>query len=544
MFHVMIVDDELSVLEGLTYTMPWDEMEVEQVYSASSAASALEQLNRHHVDIVITDIRMPGMNGLELIREIRRKWSGIRCIILSGHGEFDYAREAIRAETTDYLLKPIMADELVETVRGVQAKLREEWERISVFRETVSALHEHRPLLSGKALGDIVSGRAIGREQLARKTAMLGLPFAAGDSAALLLIRLEEEFYHPERVGSGLQLMEYAVCNITEEIFGKHFHTWCYVDPQSYLVFALKAHGEADEHGGEGAHRLIERLAAQVQQNVLTYLKGNISIMVSGWGVFPDDLPGLYAGAQTAFRKFIGSDSGLFYSLGDEAGPGNLAEAEPEALQEPYKQPTLLGLLDIGGWDEAEAKLAAIMGELKGKFADSREHWTEVFFAVASTFSHIAHKNGKPLAEALPGGVMPAGNDFRSTAQLETWATGVLRALKTSAEESRTDTRRRVMRKAQSYIEEHLGGDVSLQAIADHIHFHPVYLSKLYKKETGATLSDYIHSARMDKAIELLRETELKVYEIAQRVGYENTYFNKVFKKQFGMTPQEFRDSS
>ena len=137
MFQVLIVDDEPAVLEGLAYTMPWEELEVEQVHQASSAAEALKLLNRHHVDIVITDIRMPGMSGLELIQEIRRSWSGVRCIILSGHGEFEYAREAIRMETTDYLLKPIEADELTETVRSVQDKLRAEWEQIGAYRERI-----------------------------------------------------------------------------------------------------------------------------------------------------------------------------------------------------------------------------------------------------------------------------------------------------------------------------------------------------------------------------------------------------------------------
>ncbi len=536
MFQVMIVDDEPAVLEGLAYTMPWEELEVEQVHQASSAAEALALLNLHHVDIVITDIRMPGMSGLELIQEIRRTWSGVRCIILSGHGEFEYAREAIRMETTDYLLKPIEADELTETVRSVQDKLRAEWEQIGAYRETVHTLREHMPLLQSKALGDLLQGRMPERERIAQRLGMLGLPFRCGEPVALLLIRLEDEFYSYGT--SGLHLLEYAVCNITEEIFGKHFATWCHMDSLGYLIFAIQDREAAGLAADGERQRLIERLAAQLQMSVLTYLKGAISIMISRWGIFPEEAHLIYESALTSFHKRIGSSTGQFYSMGSEP-----EEEEAEALDELYRLPTLLHSLETGSWEAAEAKLNAVFQDLHRHFPDSREHVKETLYSVAGAFSHFAHKNGKRLSDLLPAAAaVPEGEGVRSIAQLEEWSFRALELLRHSTKNRLFDSRRSVLAKVQSYIQDHLESGVSLQTIADHVHFHPVYLSKLYKQETGETLSDYINRIRMEKALYLLKESGQKIYEIASQVGYENTYFIKLFKKQFGMTPQEFRD--
>ncbi|MFD0672590.1 response regulator [Cohnella sp. GCM10027633] len=544
MFRVMIVDDEYSVIEGLKYTIAWDKLDVDHVYTASSAYEALEQLNQHHVDIVITDIRMPGMSGLELIRRIRERWSGTRCIILSGHGEFDYAREAIRADTTDYLLKPIHEDELAETVRRAQAKLRAEWEQISEYNASVVALREHMPLLRHNLLGDLLQGRVPDREALQLKLGLLKLPFAQGDSIALLLVRLEDEFY--SNGARSPHLLEYAVCNITEEIFGKRFDTWHHSDTHSYLVFVLRLREQ--EQGSDAAEparpeedklRLVERLAAQVQTSVFTYLKGTISIMVSDWGAFPGDIRGLYETAMTSFRNRIGSSSGLFFSMGDD----DRKAVKTMALDELYRLPTLLNLLDTGKWDEAVHKVDVIYQDLLGRFPTSREHLMEAYYSIASSFLHFAHKNGQQVSESMMDGVMPGNDKFRSASLLKEWAISVLGRLRASADDYTTDSRKELLAKVQSYIVDHLKEDVSLQSIADYVHFHPVYLSKIFKQETGENLRDYIHQIRMQKAVYLLKHSDLKIYEVAEQVGLDHAYFNKVFKKQFERTPQEYRES-
>lgn len=534
MFQLMIVDDELSVLEGLAYTIPWDSIDVDTVRQASSADRALELLEQHHVDIVITDIRMPGMSGLELIRRIRERWSGIRCIILSGHGEFEYAQEAIRADTSDFLLKPIQAEEMIETVKKAQDKLREEWRQVSVYRETAQALREHMPLLRNNLLGELLHGRVLAQEHLVKKLELLAIPFRDGDTVASMIVRLEEEFYSYDE--GSMHLLEYAVCNITEEIFGKQFDTWHFTDSHGYLVFLVRPHRPDRDH----AYALIERLATQLHQSVQKYLKGNISVMLSPWGRFPGELRKLYEASLQAFRRRIGHDSGWFYSMGDEPAT---SDAAARSLEELHRFPTLSHLLETGNWTAAGVKIASVLDDLQRLFPESREHLMEVYSLFFANFAGFVHQNGRHLAELADSDWERLHRDgLRSIPQLQEWSTRVLRKLREDAETSMSHTRLTVMQKVNAYIDVHMAKDVSLQAIADHIHLHPVYLSRLYKQETGETISDYIHRLRMEKAAALLGMSGHKVYEVAEQTGYEPAYFNRVFKKYYGVTPQEYRE--
>lgn len=535
MYQIMIVDDEPSVLEGLTCTIPWDTIDVDTIYQASSSYEALDLLEKHHVDIVITDIRMPGMNGLELIRNIREKWSGIRSIILSGHGEFEYAQEAIRSEAMDYLLKPIEVEDMIRTVKNVITSLEEQWRQVAQYRQTTQTLQEHMPFLRSKVLGDLLQGRIGSVETLKKKLEHLSIPFHLGDSIALLIVRMEEEFYSYD--SHSFHLLEYAVCNMTEEIFGKHFDTWHDSDSNGYLIFAVKANNK-----NEGkSTTLVERLATQLHENVLNYLRGHISVMVSHWGRFPEDLGTLYEASLLSFRRRIGSDRGFFYSMGDELDE----DQATTSIDELYRLPTLMHLLDSGNWEEAGNKIKCISNEWQEKFEGSREHLLEVYFLLRASFFRYAHQNGRYVTELFQQewGQVNEEN-LRSIAQLEEWSIRLLRRCRSDVEATMSHNRLHVINKAHAYINANLANDVSLQAIADHIHLHPVYLSRLYKQETGEVLSEYAQRIRLDKAAELLKKSELKIYEVAQQTGYEHTYFNRVFKRKFGVTPQEYRDGS
>lgn len=542
MFQLMIVDDEESVREGIAYTVPWDQLDVEYVHQAASGYEALELMKRHPIDIVITDIRMPGMSGLELLQAIQDGWTGTRCIILSGHAEFQYAREAIRSQTMDYLVKPVRAEDLVFAVREVQEKLKREWEQVSSVQQTMSKLYEHRPLMRGQLLSELLNGHYLSLERLEEQMTFLEIPFADGDEAAVMILRLEDEFV--QYADNGLDLLAYAVCNITEEIFGKHFRLWYHKDAHDFLVFAIKQddrydRGQPSEERAAERQRLVERLASQLQRSVQTYLRGRISLMLSRWGKFPADVRPLYRASLSALRTRVGSDRGYFFTMMDEPG-----KTKANSLDELYRTPTLLHLLEAGRWEEGEEKLNRIAAEIDDSFGDSREHLLEAFYVVYAAFSNMAHQNGQRLAPIIDDDFRIAGkaDDLRSGKQLRSWSLRVMRRLKDDLASRTKSARTTILDQVKAFVESRMAEDVSLVAIAEHVHLHPVYLSKVFKTETGTTLTDYLFRQKLGKAATLLKQTDLRIYEIAARVGYESTYFMKVFKKHFGITPQEYRD--
>lgn len=169
----------------------------------------------------------------------------------------------------------------------------------------------------------------------------------------------------------------------------------------------------------------------------------------------------------------------------------------------------------------------------------------EIYFHIASAYAYIAHRNGRHLSDMLGSDYdkMSEGNPFRSVNQLKEWTFRTLGRMKQDTDRETKDTRASLIHDIQSFVDENITNDVSLQSIADHVYLHPVYVSKVYKLETGDNLSDYIQTVRMQKAEYLLKSSTEKIYEIASRLGYQRPHsFNHAFKKHKGMTPQEYRD--
>lgn len=533
MFQLLIVDDEAHVVERFMSTVDWKLIGVEQVYGAYSGQEALAILERMTIDIVVTDIQMPGMTGLQLAAEIQRRWAKTKCILLSGYSDFQYAKEAILHRIENYLLKPITERDLTEAVKRVLDKLKAEWEEVVSKQRMAYALKENLPLLRGHFLHDLLLGRRMDEQKLRDKMELLELPDLVGELFTIMAVRLD----YMKVDARSLSLMEYAIGNMVEELFGGRLHIWNTKDAHDYLIFIMSNKRES----GEKENTVwIEKNAAMLQSAVNNYLKGKISILVSRWGTFPNDVSNLYERSVASFRRKIGNVQELFMRLDDVSQPSQV-----QTLQSLYEPPVLVHLLEAARWEEAERKLASVMAELNGRFAHSQEHLLQAYCTIASAFTFIAHKNGQSLA-ALIGeeyDKLTKGVPFRTVQQLSEWSANVLKRIREDTVRETQHSRQTLINEIHSFIESHISSDVTLQTIADHVYLHPVYVSKIYKLETGFNLSDYIHRIRMEKAEYMLKNSGDKMYEIAAALGYQRPHsFNHAFKKQFGMTPQEFRD--
>ncbi|MDQ0871846.1 two-component system response regulator YesN [Paenibacillus sp. V4I3] len=535
MIQLLIVDDEAHVVDRLQSTIDWASIGIEQVFKAYSGKEALELLEQMSIDIVITDIQMPGISGLQLIAEINRRWAKTKCILLSGYSDFNYAKEAILQGSEDYLLKPVTEQALLATVSRVMEKLQKEWETVISTQRLTYTFKENLPLLRGNLLNDLLQGHKISEHSLREKMHILELPDYHEHACVLMMVRLESDFLEYDT--GHLSLMEYAISNMADELFAEKFDSWHTKDAHDYLVFVMKHKQETPDKEDSA---WLERTASVLQSAVKNYLKGKISILLSSWGEFPSEMNALYNSSLSAFRKRIGSEHELFMRLGDES-----VQTELSALQKLYEPPTLNHLLEAARWEDTEEKLSQIFDEMEVRFSESQEHLLEVYFSIASAFAYIAHKNGRQLHQLIGGDYdrMMEGIPFRTVNQLREWSIRSLQRMKEDMDQERQDSRATLIKDIRSFIDQHLASDVSLQSIADHVYMHPVYISKIYKLETGENLSDYVNHARMDKAAYLLKNGQDKIYEIATQLGYQRPHsFNHAFKKHYGMTPQEYRD--
>ncbi|WP_028611870.1 response regulator transcription factor [Paenibacillus harenae] len=536
MYQLLIVDDQPDLVEDLASMLPWESVGVASVYRANSGQEALEIMNVTPVDIVITDIRMPGLSGLDLIEQIRASWNHVKCILLSGYNDFEYAKRALQHQASDYLLKPAEDEELLNAVSKAVSELEDRWQEVTSHQSALSSLRSNLPILRSHLLLELLKSRATGLAELKERLQMLELPFTAPSGCCLMLLRPED--YFDEQNEKDSSLLEYAICNIAEEIFSDEYSLWYTKDEYGYLVFLLTRKKDALSAEPMNIHQ-IERKTAQLQHCVKLYLKGTVSLVLSKQAAFPDDVQGTYELSLSSFRQRIGSERGFQLTLAEDAEQG-----EANSLSRLYHPPLLIHLLEAGQWDAIDEKLNLAFEELEQKWGDSHEHILETYFMIVSSLSFSIHKNKLWMAELMGAeyNQLLNGPHFHTVKQLRSWTTSVLQAYREHMSGKVQDSRSNLVQKVQEYASGHLE-DASLQSIAEHVFLNPSYLSKIYKLETGEGISDYLSRLKMAKAAHMLRSTPDKIYEIAAKVGYMKTsYFIKVFKDRYGMTPQEFRD--
>lgn len=534
--QMIIVDDEAHWVDNLSMNKPWHTLGIEQVHKAYSAQEALRIIETHPIDIVISDVLMPEMTGIELIGKIRERDKNIKCVILSGYSDFEYAKEALRHQAVDYLLKPPTDGELLGAVQSAVEQLKTEWESVSSHERTQYTLRENLPLLRGQLLISALRGERLPADEWSRKLDTYGLPFRNGE-CALLLVRMEDEFGRYRN--NGQQLLEYAIINIAEEIFGEYSYVWGVKEEHGYLAFLLQFKETVQDAGKE---ILLEKLAMQLQSKVRQFLKGSLSVVTTERFRFPDQLSDRYRHALAYFRQIVGEEREFVMRAGDLES--SLSHGALGAIHAP---PGLNNLLEAGRWEAAERKLHDVFAELDEKWSESWEHCLETGYIIASSYTHFAHRNGHTLAGLLGEDIEPLqnGEAFSSIGKLRSWASAALDKLKEGTSNQVKDIRSVYVMKIQKFVQANLHHDVSLRALADHVNLHPTHLSKLYKIETGEGVSEYVSRLRMETACHMLMTTDRKVYEISADVGYlDPAYFIKVFKRQFGVTPQEYRDGN
>ncbi|GLX70978.1 response regulator transcription factor [Paenibacillus glycanilyticus] len=529
MTKLLLVDDEPMLLMSMAAN-DWELIGIEEVFQASSGLEALDILRQHAIDIVVTDIRMPGMDGLQLCKHIQSHYPRTKCILLSGFGEFEYARAALRYGTVNYLLKPIKDEELMEEVSTVKSGLDNERQQKGNVEQALQTLHVHLPLLREKLLDDLLSGVLLPEDRLIERLREYRLPFRTGIDCNLLLIRMDEAFGESDQ---DFALYEFAVYNIAAELLDKKYEVWSYKDSYGYLCLLLQKINMdvVDEQE-------LEHAAMEIQSNVSRYLKGKTSILVSETCRFPEEAAGQYRKSLNAFRKVPRSERGIIISTTTTYSLSN-------SLQSLYSPPGFQQLLEAGRWEDARAKIIDVFAEVQVKKLDTEEHMLEIVYCLTNSFLYIAHLQNKTLME-VTGYDSDIAADPRGLSEIgrvREWADRVLGYLESGSVREIKDTKTKLIVKIHRFIEARIAEDVSLQTIADHVDLHPVYLSTLYKQETKENISDFIMRYRMEKAGMLLSTSDIKIYELASQLGFQNPpYFSRLFKNYYGATPQEYRE--
>ncbi|XOK64378.1 response regulator [Paenibacillus elgii] len=527
MNNILVVDDE-AIQRRVLASMIRRALPASQVWEANNGKAALELMHSQPMDVVFTDIRMPIMDGLDFIEKLKQSFTGVKIIILSGFRYFEYAQRAIQLGAYDYLLKPIKEESITEILARVRESIDRERARqlenerikrqltstMSVYYDQLlrdwvthgiggAKFQEMKEHFSLRARGTVLVSRLIGEELL------IGQEDSASRVSSMMISRME----------SCLQQVGLSVSFFKKD--------------KSHMITVLTydGPGPALESLTELAHRFREQMLAQ-QGIVLTIGIGGPCGELSGRG--RDSYREAVEAAS--FRYFLTADSVIPYS----AVAGRIRSMHYDLLKE---EEALKEAIRMMKSDLITATLDKLFSRLLEGGFPYPDQWLKSFlrmvYGIATVIKDLMEERKyKQLLSETESSLSRCADVLEFKDRL----TAILLEFMNILRSNRSNLHESMIEKCIAYIDSHYMEDLSLELVAGRFFFSPNYLSSFFKNHLGMTFSKYLSHIRLKKAVELLKSTDMKVYEIASRVGFkDDKYFFRVFRGRFGLTPDEYR---
>lgn len=533
---VFLVEDEMVIRRGIKNSIDWEKEGYIFCGEASDGELAYPMIIKEKPDILITDIRMPFMDGLELCKLVKKELPNIKILILSGYDEFDYAKEAIRLGVTEYLLKPISSGKLLEALNGVSESIRREKEDKDLVRKYMEEMRENTEHEKQKFFEQMIAGNLSMADALET-----GKKYEMSLSAGmynLLLFRFtlgEENRKSGELLGEA----EYAIEKLTERLeyvfeFQRGVEGW---------AFLLMADNE--EQMSERVKELSKDLE-EIMKNYSTIAYfGGIGQPVARLR----ELEESFREAERALAARFTMELNRIISVDDIRMAQNvdtLDDMEITSFGEIEKTRTMLEkFLNNGAEDEIDEFVDVYINELPEENLKSvlmRQYIImDAYIVMMSFCEKIEGIEGKMQAQSEE-----LKNSMKTIQTLEEIKNYIRMLLKKIIGVRDTISGRRysdVIEIAKDQIRKtYMSDEISLNTIAAEVGMSPSYFSSIFSKEMGKTFVEYLTEIRMDRAKELLMCSSMKTSEIGYEVGYKDPhYFSYIFKKTQNCTPKEFR---
>lgn len=522
-YHIMVVDDEAEVRQGIARKIDWNALGFEIVADAENGRDALEKAENLDLDVVLTDIKMPFMDGLQLGAELARRKPGVRLIVFSGFDEFEFAKEAIKLNVVEYVLKPVNAAELSDILRRVKSTLDREIEQRRNIDRLNEAYQRSLPLLREKFLHELLRA-PMAPESVRRQSDRFALAVREGKYKLAAVCNVDVRPDRPPAIAP--ELVSVSVRQMLDEVLGKHCHKEIFPSVTSVIVVTAWEKDPVEE---------LMNLLGEVCDECSRIF--NVAV-TAGIGRPREGLEELYlsyaeARAAVEYKVIMGTGRAIY--IQDMERTGSDGEGAERRRERKLLSAVKFGsteqiafyvdqLLDEGGdaWSR-QARLMAALGALiplirrcglgECEILGEREVWLDL------------------LKEDAP------------PEKIRTWLLQVCLRMSKRLSQERVSGAKRLVEKAEGYIREHYADSgLSVEALCQKLHISQSHFSTLFKQQTGMSCVQCITDARMDRALELLRTTDDKTYQIAQKVGYDDpNYFSYVFKKKFGVSPSQCR---
>ncbi|MDR6881694.1 helix-turn-helix domain-containing protein [Bacillus sp. 3255] len=525
MLQLLIVDDEIHAVEGIRSGVNWEKLGISSVFSAFTVKQAKEVFESERIDIMLCDIEMPQANGLELAEWVSEKYPLTLTIFLTCHADFKYAKLALQLGSIDYILKPIPFIELEKTIQKAIGKIHKDSE-LAQFSQYGQFWFQHQPMLIERFWMDLIH-QAIppAAEAVRNAAAERNIPY--DEAMTFVPVLLSVQRWHKGLTLREEKIMEYALKNAAEE-----------------LIVGNKQNGQVIALDGG---RLLAILPAEGNADPELLLKHKCESYITACGqYFYCDLS-CYIGSPVH-----GHDIYSMVNRLRDVEKNNVAYNNKVFLVSSYPlQSSLHALPDMGLWavmmkeGEFDKVLQDAIAYVERMVQQDRldAKLLQQFYQDFQQMMYVALQTKGIQAHQLFGDNVSLNfseNATRSVTNLVSWMNhAVGRAMEYADTVGQSES---VVNRVISYIKRHIAEDLSREDIANHVFLNPDYLTRIFKKETGMAISDYLFQERLKLAQELLVKTDMPISAVASHIGYANfSHFSRMFKKHTDMNPNEYR---
>lgn len=534
MHKLIIVDDEEEVRKGIIQKIEWNRFNFEITGEAENGREALDLIEENVPDVVITDITMPLMDGLELASFLKENYPTVKTVILTGFDDFKFAQQAIKYGVADYILKPVMPKDINELIGKLESRINEEIAQ----KEDVVMLRRHfnesLPVIREKFLTLLVTGRPEENE-VEKRVCEYGLTLD-GDIFAVAAANIDTiSFKNNVFEENDMELVKYAVLNISKEIVQKNSFGEVFYYEDNLVIIA----GFRDCERNSVFTRSFTVLE-EIRQNVEKFLKISITVGMGRLGNSLAKLREPYSTALAAleYKLIIGGNKVIF-----------IEDLEPQTTDnivfDERKEKALISSVKFGTQDDVKKAVESLFNDICGMKASIKDYQMYLM-EITVSINKLARDFQLDTGEIFGKAFTCYEDEYRNKSldEVRNRVEKICINLMEHISNKRQNITEMLLEKAKDYIRNNYGdNELSIQKVADYLHISPSYLSMIFKKEAKVTFLKYLVEIRLEVAKELLGSNDLKTFQIAERIGYtEINYFSYFFKKNFGMSPREYRN--
>ncbi|WP_260405256.1 response regulator [Paenibacillus sp. 598K] len=528
---MIIADDERIQREGIARHVDWEAYGMQVAGLAEDGLQALELMERSGIDLLITDIKMPKMNGLELAERARHVNPQVKILIISGYNDFEYARTAIELKAYAYLLKPIMMDQLEQELDQLHAAMLQERHMQQTFVSLQEQLQESQPLLAEKLFQHMLHGFLRDEETIRYRMAALSLPVPAhGYDLLLLQVDVPQD---PPRSDARTELayMQLYAQLARLPVIGCGQGQAFQSKQDEYVILLYASDSQPSSR--------VAEVIREVRETLQLPYRDRLTIGVANRRSRLDQMHEAYKEAEAAARqKFhLGRGKTIYYR--------DIETEQPVAanLDACYEQ--MIQAVEVGNSELAEQAVRAIFEEFVRMSADAKPFIrTFCYRTISSLILMLQDANEKK--EAVFGeehDLWKRMDACDTLPDFHAWLRETTLAVCQRLSAKRTRKNGAVIEKIVHLLETHYAEPITIDELAKRIHLTPNYISNLFKAHIGESIIDYLTRIRMKRAIQLLKDESVRIYEVAEQTGYNSTsYFSVVFKNMYGISPKEYRD--